>query len=114
MIWKMDPFQMPPRFCMAQAILIALGAFLLTGVCTSFAVATASAVYCPSKTRDFSTLRWRPMYWWIVGVFPACASAAQITILVITKATKPSDDLHCDASSPIWSVFIVYGENDCC
>lgn len=98
----MDPFQMPPAFCTAQTILIALGAFLLTGVCTSFAMATASAVYHPAGIRELRTLSWKPVYWWIVGVFPACASALQIAIIVKTGAVKPSDDLHCDATDPLW------------
>lgn len=99
---------MPPAFCIAQTILIALGAFLLTGVCTSFAVATFLAVYRPYEIRDFSTLRWRPIYWWIVGVFPACASAVQIAVLIKTGATKPAEDMHCDATNPLWLVLLTY------
>jgi hypothetical protein len=106
MIWKMDPFQMPKWFCLAQTIVIAFGAFLLTGVCTTLAVATTRAVYRPSEIRDFRTLGWRPSYWLILGVFPACASAVQITVLIKFDATKPSDDLHCDASNPMWSVIL--------
>jgi hypothetical protein len=98
----MDPFQMPQWFCVAQTITIGLGSLLLASVCTSFTVATFRAIYRPFEIRKLGILRFRPFYWWIVGVFPVCASIVQIIVIVKLDAVKPSDDIHCDASDPIW------------
>lgn len=104
----MDPFQMPPAFCTAQTVLIALGTFMLVGTCTSFATATFLAVDRPLSIQNSSPLRWRPIYWFTVGVFPACSSAVQIAVLVKTKAAKPADSIHCDANDPIWLVLPLF------
>ncbi|TFK98499.1 hypothetical protein BDV98DRAFT_205686 [Pterulicium gracile] len=111
MIWRMDPFAMPPAFCHAQIYIISLGSFLLTGCCAVCSVVTTRIVteYSKGRTQMPSEFcRWRHIYLLPLIIFPCVASAVQITLSVRYDAIKPSDDLHCDATSPISFRFLGY------
>lgn len=110
MIYDMNPFDMPPLFCKAQTFIIYYAANSLTGVCAAFTMATTSAVVWPSSaiTTASSTLAWRNQYLLPILVFPLAALAATIPILLSLDAIQPTDDLHCDSSSPVWGRFLGY------
>jgi hypothetical protein len=50
------------------------------------------------------TLAWRNCYSLPIVVFPLGALAVAIPVLLSLHAIQPTDDLHCDASHPIWCV----------
>ncbi|KAG2138525.1 hypothetical protein DEU56DRAFT_901254 [Suillus clintonianus] len=110
MIYDMNPFDMPPAFCKAQTFIIYYSAHSVTGVCAAFTMATTSAVVWPSSviTTASSTLVWRNQYLLPIVVFPLCAIAVAVPVLLSLHAIQPSDDLHCDASDPIWGRFLGY------
>ncbi|KAG0698712.1 hypothetical protein DFH29DRAFT_1017369 [Suillus ampliporus] len=94
----------------AQTFIIYYAANSLTGVCAAFTMATTSAVVWPSSaiTTASSTLAWRNQYLLPILVFPLAALAATIPILLSLDAIQPTDDLHCDSSSPVWGRFLGY------
>ncbi|TFY77593.1 hypothetical protein EWM64_g6421 [Hericium alpestre] len=110
MIWKMDPFLMPHAFCVAQAALISLSAYVLTGICACFAIATYLSVFKSQQLTQTSrsTLSWRPSYFFLVVVYPALAFTAHLTVLLKLDAVKPSNDMHCDATDPLWPRMLSY------
>ncbi|KAK0446084.1 Rhamnogalacturonase B, N-terminal-domain-containing protein [Desarmillaria tabescens] len=55
-----------------------------------------------------SVLVWRNHYYFTLLVFPIVATIVEIVIIIKLDAVKPTDDLHCDASDPIWVRFFGY------
>lgn len=110
MIYDMNPFDMPPAFCKAQTFIIYYSAHSVTGVCAAFTMATTSAVVWPSSVimTASSTLVWRNHYLLPIVVFPLCALGVAVPVLLSLHAIQPTDDLHCDASHPIWGRFLGY------
>ncbi|KAF8589144.1 hypothetical protein K439DRAFT_1613032 [Ramaria rubella] len=111
MIWHMNPIRMPHAFCLIQVILFSLGSFALTGLSASFSVANALAVFQPlSFNSGNAILAWHPRYIPLVVVFPFVASGIHIGLLIFTNAVQPSlsDDLHCDATHPLWMRLVGY------
>lgn len=53
-------------------------------------------------THRFSTLRWRRVFWIPVLVFPLAATLVHVVAVVKLDSVKPTDDLHCDSSDPLW------------
>ncbi|KAH7926239.1 hypothetical protein BV22DRAFT_1009497 [Leucogyrophana mollusca] len=106
----MNPFQMPRGFCIAQTFLIYYAAYSLTGVCAAFTFATAGSVLWPSSlfTTASSTLIWRKSYYLPILGFPLASIAAAVPVLLRYNAIQPTDDMHCDASHPIWGRFLGY------
>ncbi|KAJ7096780.1 hypothetical protein B0H15DRAFT_774172 [Mycena belliarum] len=114
MIWRMDPFRMPRSFCVAQAILIHVSTYVLTGLSMAFCIATnfhilrpktwANLEQCvfplfPLRTNTRArSLRWRRVYIIPVIVYPATISVVQITLNLHFNAIQPTDEMHCDAS----------------
>jgi len=108
MIWKMNPFLMPRDFCIAQTIIIGSATFLLTGVTGAFSMATSLTVLKPRSWDDHTTLRWRQVFWIPVLVFPLVATLVHVIAVVKLDSVKPTDDLHCDSSDPLWVRFLGY------
>jgi hypothetical protein len=110
MVYNMNPFDMPPAFCKAQTFIIYYSAHSLTGVCAAFTMATTSAVVWPSSVimTASSTLVWRNYYLLPIIVFPLGALGVAVPVLLSLHAIQPTDDLHCDASHPIWGRFLGY------
>ncbi|KAI0065274.1 hypothetical protein BV25DRAFT_1774186, partial [Artomyces pyxidatus] len=112
MIWKMDPYRMPHAFCVTQAVLIALAAHVLTGLLACFTWATFMAVFKPHSIHTTATyvrsLAWRNVYIIFVGLLPALASTAHLVIVLKLDAVQPTDDMHCDASYPLWPRVLSY------
>jgi len=110
MIWRMDPFLMPKSFCIAQTVLMGFSTFLLTGVSTAFSLATSLCVSKPKAWGDNGkgALRWRTRYLFPIVVFPLLASTIQIVVVLKLHAAQPSNELHCDASAPVWVRFLSY------
>ncbi|KAG1815039.1 uncharacterized protein BJ212DRAFT_1481575 [Suillus subaureus] len=73
-------------------------------------MATTSAVMWPSSviTTASSTLVWRTRYLLPIVVFPLGALGVAVPVLLSLHAIQPTDDLHCDASHPIWGRFLGY------
>ncbi|KAF9254199.1 hypothetical protein L218DRAFT_578048 [Marasmius fiardii PR-910] len=111
MRWHMNPFLMPPGFCIAQTILISLGFFLVTGVASAFAY---EYVFTEKERRIESnsvSLPWRPFFVIPVIIYPMSSSVAQILLVLLLDAVHPIDNLQCDASHPLWVRFIGYAGN---
>ncbi|KAG1819372.1 hypothetical protein EV424DRAFT_1618864, partial [Suillus variegatus] len=110
MIYNMNPYDMPPAFCKAQTFIIYYSALSVTGVCAAFTMATTRAVVWPSSVlmTASSTLVWRNQYLLPIVVFPLGALGVAIPVLLSLHAIQPTDDLHCDATHPIWGRFLGY------
>ncbi|KAG2120471.1 uncharacterized protein F5147DRAFT_562678 [Suillus discolor] len=106
----MNPYDMPPAFCKAQTFIIYYSALSVTGVCAAFTMATTRAVVWPSSVimTASSTLVWRNQYLLPIVVFPLGALGVAIPVLLSLHAIQPTDDLHCDATHPIWGRFLGY------
>ncbi|KAJ7057884.1 hypothetical protein C8F01DRAFT_1151443 [Mycena amicta] len=99
----MDPFKMPRAFCITQAILMDVATYELVGLSTAFCVATSLHILKPKKWGTASAaFKWRPLYIIPVVIYPALLSAIQITLIFTYNAVQPSDDMHCDATNPLW------------
>ncbi|KAG2064553.1 hypothetical protein BDR04DRAFT_1034967, partial [Suillus decipiens] len=94
----------------AQTFIIYYSSQSVTGVCAAFTMATTSAVVWPSSVvmTASSTLAWRNRYLLPIVVFPLGALAIAVPVLLSLQAIQPTDDLHCDASHPIWGRFLGY------
>lgn len=132
MIWCMNPVRMPHAFCIAQTTIINLAAYVLTGLCTAFTIATSFYVYNPKPSFYVSSsyvslaslksvsarhpsltadtllcrlLRWKPVYLIFIFAFPVAAFVAHLTVIIKFDAVKPTDDdMGCDATDPMWCV----------
>ncbi|KAJ6571747.1 hypothetical protein B0H19DRAFT_1130982 [Mycena capillaripes] len=101
-IWRMDPYSMPRAFCLAQAILMNVGMYMIGGTCLAFCIATFLHVMKPKQWGDISrSFQWRPIYILPIIVFPLVSSAVRIVLLLKYDAVQPADGLHCDASHHI-------------
>ncbi|KAJ7096774.1 hypothetical protein B0H15DRAFT_1019764 [Mycena belliarum] len=102
MIWRMDPFRMPRSFCVAQAILIHVSTYVLTGLSMAFCIATNFHILRPKTWANLEqSLRWRKVYIIPVIVYPATISVVQIALNLHFDAIQPTDEMHCDASDPL-------------
>ncbi|ETW75912.1 hypothetical protein HETIRDRAFT_390342, partial [Heterobasidion irregulare TC 32-1] len=109
MIWRMDTHRMPHAFCVAQTALMSVSGHVLAGVCASFTAALYLSVHRPQRLQNTpSPLAWRAGYLWLVGVFPAAAFAAYLTVILRLDAVRPSNDMYCDATSPLWPRLLSY------
>ncbi|KAF7323925.1 Phosphatases II [Mycena kentingensis (nom. inval.)] len=102
-IWSMDPFAMPKSFCIAQAILMDTCLYALGGLCVAFCVATSLHILKPKKWGSLTdAFKWRPLYIIPVVVYPVLMSAIQITLIFTFDAVQPANEMHCDATNPMW------------
>ncbi|KIJ61409.1 hypothetical protein HYDPIDRAFT_115868 [Hydnomerulius pinastri MD-312] len=110
MVYDMNPFQMPKTFCVAQTFIIYYAAWSLTGVCAAFTFATTGSVLWPSTmiSTAASTLAWNNKYYIPIVMFPLTCLAVSVPVLLKLDAIQPTNDLHCDASNPIWGRFLGY------
>ncbi|KAG7091922.1 hypothetical protein E1B28_008316 [Marasmius oreades] len=111
MKWQMNPFLMPPSFCIAQTILTGLGFFLTTGVTTAFAYESVFKAKERDIGRSSVSLPWRPLFIIPVIVYPLASSLVQIILVLLLEAVEPTDDLQCDATHPLWVRFLGYAGN---
>jgi len=110
MVYDMNPFRMPKAFCIAQTFIIYYAAWSLTGVCAAFTFATTGSVLWPSSMirTTASTLAWDNRYYFPILIFPLACLSISVPVLLKLDAIRPTDDLHCDASHPIWGRFLGY------
>jgi hypothetical protein len=106
-VWKMQPVDMPRAFCLAQAIIPAIGSYFLSGVCACLTLASYATVFNPkhgllSHRRSSNPLAWKSAYLIFVGLWPLLATAAFLTVSLKYDAIQPTDDLHCDVTRPLW------------
>ncbi|OJA21098.1 hypothetical protein AZE42_10218 [Rhizopogon vesiculosus] len=94
----------------AQTFIIYYAANSATGVCAAFTLATTRTVLWPTSVipSASSTLVWRNSYYLPIVVFPLGSLAVAVPILLSLHAIQPTDDLHCDATHPIWGRFLGY------
>ncbi|KAJ7627612.1 hypothetical protein DFH06DRAFT_731560 [Mycena polygramma] len=97
-IWRMDPYSMPRAFCVAQAIGMSLGLYIIGGTCLAFCIAVCHQVLKPKQWGDVSRFQWRPIYFLPVIGIPFVASAVRIALVLKYDAVQPVDGLRCDAS----------------
>ncbi|KAK2461038.1 hypothetical protein APHAL10511_006979 [Amanita phalloides] len=109
-IWKMDPYEMPRGFCIAQTIVIASAAYIMAGVSSAFSGSLSLTVLSPRGWANVgeAVLQWRPIFSIPVIIFPTIATAVHVTLLVKLDAVQPTNDMHCDASHPEWVRFFGY------
>ncbi|KXN85570.1 hypothetical protein AN958_11137 [Leucoagaricus sp. SymC.cos] len=107
-IWKMNPFLMPRGFCVAQALMIGFGTFVIAGTTGAISIATSLAVLRPRGYGENVPLKWRNIFLVPVVIFPILASVAHTIVVVKFDSAKPTDDLHCDSSDPEWTRFLSY------
>src|SRR5262245_53045832 len=93
---------------------------LLVGVCSCFTFSTAlsvlrrrnsatSQVQIP-RSSDFElsrVLAFRPLYYFSIVGFPILVAIIDVVVILKLDAVKPSDDLHCDATNPLWYIFLM-------
>ncbi|KAF4616886.1 hypothetical protein D9613_008580 [Agrocybe pediades] len=109
MIYRMDPFLMPRAFCIAQSIIISISAFFLAGVAFSFSMATSMTVLKPKTWGDGErAMKWKNAYYAPIVAFPVLGSIVYIVCLFKYDAVQPSDDMHCDTTSPEWVRLLSY------
>ncbi|KZV76698.1 hypothetical protein PENSPDRAFT_646148 [Peniophora sp. CONT] len=107
MIWLMKPLNMPRAFCLAQAIIPAVGSYLLSGICACLTYGTYAIVANPTKVasnhrQPSSPLAWRHIYIIFIGLWPLLATSTFLAVSLKYDAFQPSDDLHCDVTRPLW------------
>ncbi|KAJ7151116.1 hypothetical protein C8R46DRAFT_493845 [Mycena filopes] len=103
LIWRMDPFAMPRAFCIAQAILIPMGVFLLGGMCMVLCIAMTLHVVKPKQWGDLDrAFKWRPFYLVPAIGYPLVTSTVYITLIFKYNAVQPTDGMFCDATDPMW------------
>ncbi|KAJ7484726.1 hypothetical protein FB451DRAFT_983907, partial [Mycena latifolia] len=109
MIWRMDPFRMPRSFCLAQTILMQISTYVLTGLSMAFCIATSFHILKPKTWANIEqtntpgrSLKWRPIYILPVVVYPLANAVVQIALNIKFDAIQPTDEMHCDASDPLW------------
>lgn len=109
-IWKMDPFSMPKRFCTAQSVFIALGWFLVSGVVCAFSYMTNQIVLKPKTWGDrrFDPLSWNTIHMLPVVAFPIAALTLHLALILKLGAVRPAVEFYCDSSSPQWVRFLSY------
>jgi hypothetical protein len=58
-----------------------------------------------NRKRELSrTLAWDNRYYFPILIFPLACLSISVPVLLKLDAIRPTDDLHCDASHPIWYV----------
>ncbi|KAJ6590567.1 hypothetical protein DFH09DRAFT_207619 [Mycena vulgaris] len=103
MIWRMNPRDMPPAFCVAQAILMQISIYVLTGLGMAFCIATSFHILKPKTWGNLEqSLKWRPIYILPVVIYPLLNILVQLVLNHQYDAIQPTDDMHCDASHPLW------------
>ncbi|KZV73305.1 hypothetical protein PENSPDRAFT_649039 [Peniophora sp. CONT] len=111
MIWDMRAKNMPRSFCVAQAVILQIGVFMLSGICACLALSTYSTVF-NLKTGPLShrrnPLEWKNIYLIFVGVWPLMAAIAFIVVSVTTDTVHATDALNCDISHPLWPRVLGY------
>ncbi|KAJ7695483.1 hypothetical protein B0H17DRAFT_1056009 [Mycena rosella] len=109
MIWRMNPSSMPPAFCLAQTIVMEIATYVLAGLSMAFCIATSLHILKPKTWGNLEqSITWRPIYIIPVVVYPLLNSALQITLNLKFDAVRASDDMHCDASDPLWVRLIAH------
>lgn len=110
MVWKMDPFSMPGRFCTAQSIFIALGIFLMTGAVSILSYITHMIVLKPKTWADkqHEAFEWRLAYCLPTVLFPAAALSIHLALVLKLSAVRPAIEFYCDSSNPQWIRFLTY------
>ncbi|KAJ7583668.1 hypothetical protein C8J56DRAFT_831025 [Mycena floridula] len=109
MIWQMNPFAMPHKFCVAQTLIIGFASFLLSAATATFTFSTSRSVLNTDKwANSHEALRWKKHYFIPMVAFPILGSIVQTVTVIKFDAVKPSDNILCDASDPIWVRFLGY------
>ncbi|KAF8180420.1 hypothetical protein BJ912DRAFT_981261 [Pholiota molesta] len=99
MIYKMDPYQMPRAFCIAQTVMISF----------AFSLATSLTVLKPKTWGEGErALQWKNIYAVPTIAFPLLASIVNIVLILKFDSVQPSDDMHCDSTSPEWVRLVGY------
>ncbi|THU94726.1 hypothetical protein K435DRAFT_724365 [Dendrothele bispora CBS 962.96] len=109
--WQMNPFHMPPAFCIAQTLIIGFASFSLTGICGTLSFAASLFYWKPDDGVQHALRRiltWRNVYIIPLCAFPISCIAAQTTVILTLDAVHPTDGLHCDATNPSWARFLGY------
>ncbi|KAI0711275.1 hypothetical protein C8Q76DRAFT_769218 [Earliella scabrosa] len=113
MVWRMDPFEMPRAFCIAQPSLLGVSWTLMTALTSSLTLATSVAILRPAggvpATPAFirSQLRWKPSRL-LIAFVPMAALAAYLVLVLRFDAIQPTDGMNCDATNPVWVRLLSY------
>ncbi|KAJ7039827.1 hypothetical protein C8F04DRAFT_280335 [Mycena alexandri] len=103
LIWRMDPFKMPRAFCIAQAILMSAGVYILGGLCTVLCIATNLHAVKPKQWGDIhQAFKWRRIYVLPIIVYPLLTCTVYFTLALKYNAIQPAEGMFCDATSPMW------------
>ncbi|KAJ7134153.1 hypothetical protein C8R46DRAFT_1326189 [Mycena filopes] len=103
MIWRMDPLRMPREFCVAQAILMNLGIYMLGGLGMVLSVGTTLLAIKPKRWGDISrAFQWRAIYLLPVVGYPLIATTVYTTLVLKYDAIEAVPGLACDVAHPPW------------
>ncbi|KAI0938681.1 hypothetical protein AcV5_000305 [Taiwanofungus camphoratus] len=98
----------------AQAALTAIAWFVMASICTTLSLIISWAFFRSYGTRTLCLseiqvlLRWRPALLSLLAGFPVAAFVAYIVVALRFGAIQPFNDMHCDATRPIWVRLLSY------
>ncbi|EAU81373.2 hypothetical protein CC1G_12969 [Coprinopsis cinerea okayama7 len=101
---------MPAGFCTLQAVFIALGTFIATGVVATFSYITSSIAAKPKSwaSPNHPAFSWKHAYLLPTAIFPAVATSIYIACVLKYNSVTPVRDFFCDSSTPQWIRFLSY------
>ncbi|TFK22371.1 hypothetical protein FA15DRAFT_706403 [Coprinopsis marcescibilis] len=109
-VWKMDPFSMPSKFCTLQAIFVALGSFTVTGSIATFSYISHLIIRKPKLWGESKhpSFRWEHTYLLPVAVFPLAATSVYIACVLKLHSVNPVREFYCESSTPQWVRFMSF------
>ncbi|KZV73311.1 hypothetical protein PENSPDRAFT_627483 [Peniophora sp. CONT] len=112
LIYNMLHMHTSRSFCLAQAIIPSVGAYILSGICICLAASTYSTVFNlkhgPLRHRR-NPLEWKSIYLLPVVLWPLSATAALLAASFKHGVTFQSiDHLPCEVAHPLWPRLLGY------
>ncbi|KAF8340117.1 hypothetical protein F5887DRAFT_1228293, partial [Amanita rubescens] len=103
-IWRMNPYEMPRGFCIAQSVVIASAAYVMASIASACSGAISLTVLSPKgwSNAGQAMLSWRRIFILPVIVFPIVATVIHVMLIYKFNAVQPTNDLHCDDTHPEW------------
>ncbi|KZP31385.1 hypothetical protein FIBSPDRAFT_883605 [Athelia psychrophila] len=108
-IWKMNPSEFPPSFCLTQVVGTNLTVFVLMGICVAYNVATIRCALWPEYGKV--GLQWDNTYLILLVALPISSTALQMGLANKFGALEQIgfDNTFCDITEPLWPKLLGWG-----